>query len=333
MAPALRGPSYEVTCGDCAFRFRCDAEHVPADRLAACPNCGYTQNELDRARLLLARARRHRPLAAHATSAAARRRRRLQCAGRGRRNRREARGRRAAAATRDSRRRHLCQRKRHFARRSPNCAPCGCSCMTTTISRARRRTCRRVGRGSGDQSQWRAKDSGFELAAGGRRLEKRTGSSTSIGLARPIRGCAALPPAIRDNDSYNQGETRRPLNAGFGRHADLPRARRAAKGTGLRRGRWRPAIRNSHRAAKARRRQFGRTDAARTAAGRSTSRRGGSDVEFGLCDQQVLLAVQGRTIVRHAVRATCRNIARNATPAGDWRPRPGGRGDATPRVA
>src|SRR5688500_18037884 len=30
MAPALCGAAYVVTCDDCAFRFRCDAKHVPA---------------------------------------------------------------------------------------------------------------------------------------------------------------------------------------------------------------------------------------------------------------------------------------------------------------
>jgi len=46
MAPALRGTHYEIICGDCGFAFCCDADHVPEDRLAACPNCGYTENSL-----------------------------------------------------------------------------------------------------------------------------------------------------------------------------------------------------------------------------------------------------------------------------------------------
>src|SRR5438046_1824431 len=44
MAPALCGAHFEVTCSDCGVRFRCDAEHVPDDRRAACPNCGFTDN-------------------------------------------------------------------------------------------------------------------------------------------------------------------------------------------------------------------------------------------------------------------------------------------------
>jgi signal peptidase S26 family len=52
MAPALCGASHLVVCGDCGFSFRCDAEHVPADNRAACPNCGFADNPLDAARRL-----------------------------------------------------------------------------------------------------------------------------------------------------------------------------------------------------------------------------------------------------------------------------------------
>lgn len=46
MAPALFGPRYAVTCGDCGFPFACDAEDPPHDGLVVCPNCGYAKNEL-----------------------------------------------------------------------------------------------------------------------------------------------------------------------------------------------------------------------------------------------------------------------------------------------
>lgn len=49
MAPALVGPHYAVTCGDCRFPFTCDAEHPPANERAVCPNCGYSKNDLKRA--------------------------------------------------------------------------------------------------------------------------------------------------------------------------------------------------------------------------------------------------------------------------------------------
>jgi hypothetical protein len=49
MAPAYCGAHYKVQCGDCGFPFRCDAEHLPSDRLAACPNCGFGENSLDAA--------------------------------------------------------------------------------------------------------------------------------------------------------------------------------------------------------------------------------------------------------------------------------------------
>jgi type IV secretory pathway protease TraF len=51
MAPRLRGTRLDVTCADCQFLFPCDADHLPANQLAACPNCGYTKNSLDQARL------------------------------------------------------------------------------------------------------------------------------------------------------------------------------------------------------------------------------------------------------------------------------------------
>ena len=52
MAPALCGAHYEVACGDCGFSFPCDAEHLPPDGRAACPNCGFADNRLDATRRL-----------------------------------------------------------------------------------------------------------------------------------------------------------------------------------------------------------------------------------------------------------------------------------------
>ena len=51
MAPALVGAHHRVTCGDCGFVFRCDATDVPTSGLAVCPNCGYRANELTAANL------------------------------------------------------------------------------------------------------------------------------------------------------------------------------------------------------------------------------------------------------------------------------------------
>src|SRR5688572_17681306 len=53
MAPALSGAHYDVTCGDCGFPFRIDAEHPPESGHAACPNCGFGENQLDNAGLQL----------------------------------------------------------------------------------------------------------------------------------------------------------------------------------------------------------------------------------------------------------------------------------------
>jgi type IV secretory pathway protease TraF len=52
MAPAFYGAHYELKCDDCGFPFLCDAEHVPSDGKAACPNCGFTENLLAEARLM-----------------------------------------------------------------------------------------------------------------------------------------------------------------------------------------------------------------------------------------------------------------------------------------
>ena len=46
MASAFLGAHYRVTCEDCGFVWRCDAEHAPASRQASCPNCGYPTNSL-----------------------------------------------------------------------------------------------------------------------------------------------------------------------------------------------------------------------------------------------------------------------------------------------
>ena len=46
MAPLLLPAHFAVTCGDCGFRFACDAEHPPPAGQAVCPNCGYAGNDL-----------------------------------------------------------------------------------------------------------------------------------------------------------------------------------------------------------------------------------------------------------------------------------------------
>lgn len=49
MAPGLCGASLRVVCEDCGFPFVCDAEHLPAEMQAVCPNCGYPDNSLQAA--------------------------------------------------------------------------------------------------------------------------------------------------------------------------------------------------------------------------------------------------------------------------------------------
>lgn len=52
MAPTLWGTSVRVVCADCGFPFRCAGEHLPADLRAVCPNCGYTDNLWSRGTVL-----------------------------------------------------------------------------------------------------------------------------------------------------------------------------------------------------------------------------------------------------------------------------------------
>jgi hypothetical protein len=46
MALAFCGTHYAFRCADCGFLFRCDAEHPPPGGRATCPNCGFGENEL-----------------------------------------------------------------------------------------------------------------------------------------------------------------------------------------------------------------------------------------------------------------------------------------------
>jgi signal peptidase I len=71
MAPAWLGGHYRVTCEDCGHAFACDAQSDPggsAGQLAVCPNCGFKDNRL--LRELLASGERvvidHWPIVFHA---------------------------------------------------------------------------------------------------------------------------------------------------------------------------------------------------------------------------------------------------------------------------
>jgi signal peptidase I len=52
MGEALSGPCWSVPCGDCGFEFLCDIACPPPNKLAVCPNCGFAQNRLDDSRIL-----------------------------------------------------------------------------------------------------------------------------------------------------------------------------------------------------------------------------------------------------------------------------------------
>jgi len=51
MAETLSGSHRQLKCGDCGFLCRYDAERPPAERVV-CPNCGFVNRDLERAQLL-----------------------------------------------------------------------------------------------------------------------------------------------------------------------------------------------------------------------------------------------------------------------------------------
>ena len=54
MAPALLGRHYQMSCAECKFGFACDGVNIPADRQTVCPNCGFSENELQPAQFVAA---------------------------------------------------------------------------------------------------------------------------------------------------------------------------------------------------------------------------------------------------------------------------------------
>jgi signal peptidase I len=295
LAPVLCGASFEVTCDDCAFRFRCDAEHVPPDRLAACPNCGYTQNDLDRARLvppeqvvidrwrlLFRQPRRGEIVACNVSGSPG-----------------ELAVKRVATLPTEQ----LAIRQGdlyingHIVRKSL-AESHAVRLLVHDNDYQPRKTVDLPPRwrGSGDQSQWRSAATGFERQGAPANndwdwFQYEQWSCTANPRQRGVTS------AIRDNDSYNQGETRRPLNAvsdvmltcqvrviGNGQLALA-----AADGE----QRFAIVIEPQNRVSV----QSGGRTLLELPLELDFSRRS-IDVEFGLCDQQVLLAVQGRTLVR-----------------------------------
>lgn len=51
MAVTLLGAHARLNCADCGWEFTCDLQGMPSDHLVACPNCGYAKNELTPANL------------------------------------------------------------------------------------------------------------------------------------------------------------------------------------------------------------------------------------------------------------------------------------------
>jgi hypothetical protein len=295
MAPALCGAHYDATCSDCGFSFRCDAEHLPSDRLAACPNCGFTEIRLDAARLappdrvlidrwpLLARdPQRNEVVALQPPGVADLAVKRVA----------------ALPAERLSIERgdllaggqivRKTQAELHATRvlvHDNRYAP------TNTKGLPPR------WRGAEATSQWKAVGAGFQIeptAVGGDAdwLEYEhwpcAADATQRGIASPIT----------DNDGYNQGETRRVLNP----VSDVQLSCRL-KATGN--GRFVLAAVDGNERFECEIRppeQVVLRSRSRTLVElplHMNFARHPIEIEFGHCDQQVLLAIEGRTVIRH----------------------------------
>ena len=295
MAPALCGPHFLVTCNDCGFPFRCDAQHVPDDGQAACPNCGYTQNPLaaallqppdrvliDRWRLLWRSSQPDEVVALRVPESVA-----------------ELAVKRVAAVSPAQ----LAIRAgdlflgSDLVRKSPaELRAVRLLVHDNDFLPQQTKDLPRRWRAATDDSHWQADGTGFRssAAAEGDGWDWLQYEHWACTANSQLRGSST---SIRDNDSYNQGETRRELNAvrdvllscrvqteGPGQFAFA-----AVDGDQRFEILIEPATRIVLRV-------NGQQLAERPLNLSFTS--GGRDVEFGLCDQQVLLSIADRTIFR-----------------------------------
>jgi hypothetical protein len=296
MAPTLGGASYAVDCGDCGFSFSCDAEHVPADRRAACPNCGYTRNELDRAglaaadrvvidrwRLLMRSPQRGEIVACDVPGQQG-----------------EIAVKRVAGAGREQlaiRGGDLYWGGKLLRKTLAELHAVRLLVHDNDYQPRKTDSLPPRWRGASDETKWQGEGTRFT------RARQPDAAGTVDWLEYQHWPCTAdsrlrgVPTAIRDNDSYNQGETRRPLNA----VSDvLLTCRVRASGEGELvlaatdgEQRFEITIEPGRRILVS----SGGQMLLERPLKLDVSRRG-IDVEFGLCDQQVLLAVGGRTLVR-----------------------------------
>lgn len=292
MALALCGPHYWVVCGDCGFLFRCDAEHLPADRRVVCPNCGFADNSLDPSRLrsadrvvidrwpLLWRSPARGDVVAVKRPAgefAVKRIAALPGEHLAIRNGDLFDGDRLLHKLRQERlamRQHV-HDNHHTPQKSLDLPPR----WRPTVA----------------NSHWKAEGAGFRFdAAGADGIEWLEYQHWACTANMKLRGVAS---PVTDNDAYNQGELRRLLNP----VADVTLSCRL-RITG--KGRLMFAARDGDQ-------QFeveiepAKRVVVRTAGQTLLERpltmnlsRHEIEIEFGLCDQQVILALEGRAIVR-----------------------------------
>jgi len=296
MAPILCGRHHLVICDDCGFSFRCDAEHVPDDDRVTCPNCGHTDNRLTNARLeppdrvLIDRWRLvgQRPQLGEIVA--------LQAP----ESNTELAVKRVAAVspTELAIREGDLYLDDSLIRKSP--AELRQVRLLVHDNGFQPQTTENLPhrwRGTSNASHWQASGTGFRLASlpsGGDRLDWLEYHHWACTANPRLRGVATC---IRDNDPYNQGETRRGLNS----VSDvLLSCRVRAEGRGQLAFVAVDGNRRFEVFIEPQKRIILKADD-RVVLDQPLKldlSRGKSEIEFGLCDRQVLFCTAGRTIIR-----------------------------------
>lgn len=316
MAPHLCGTHFEVTCADCQFVFHCDADRLPDNKLAACPNCGYTSNSLDKAQLrpanrvlidrwpLLWKSPQRNDIVAIAVP-----------------NSNDLAVKRIAALPGE---RLSIQNGDLFSNGRILSKTAREAISLRELVHDNTQLPLPVGEGRGEGltpsqellPRWRPADekSSWQPISTGFRTTQTANQASPDWLHYENWKCTADPRTrgittpIADNDSYNQGETRRPLN--FVTDVFLT-CRIRAMGEGqivlastAQDQRFELTIEP--------RRSVTLRDGDRTLATkrlRTDFSRRLVELEFGLCDQQILLVIDGRTVLRHPYEPTSNSAA------------------------
>ena len=296
MAPAWCGAHYDLRCADCGFSFRCDAEHVPKNERAACPNCGYTEIPLEQSAIRppqsvlidrwpqLGRApARGDVVSFHEPSGGLAIKRVAALPGERLVIREGDLFGTQQPIRKTQSQRHAMRLLVHDNQHQPQ--------LTTTLLNR--------WRGAAEKSRWQKQVAGY-------RIEPSTEANAAFDWLEYVHWpCTAdsrtrgVASPILDNDSYNQGETKRSLNS----VSDvMVSCRMRTTGTGRFAlaaidgdQRFEVEIQPEQRLVL----RSGDQTLLDQPLKMTFVRRSGVHVEFGLCDQQVLLVIDGRTVLRH----------------------------------